>query len=212
MKLKAKYQRLDETSRLYGLSVPVIGLTGGIATGKTTVGHLLMTEGFSLINADHLVKDIYSLPVTFDFIEANYPSVVHQGVISFPELRAKVFTDPQVKQDIEDLIYKRLPSAFLQAYQKFSNPEVIIYDVPLLFEKNLKQLFDLNVLVYAPRKIQLARLITRDGHTEDLAEKILDQQMDIEVKKPLADFVIQNSRTEAELMEDVQHFLHQYFE
>jgi dephospho-CoA kinase len=72
--------------------------------------------------------------------------------------------------------------------------------------------FDLTVLVYAPRKIQRARLMNRDGHLEEMANNILDQQMDIEEKKLKADFVIDNSQTEAELTEEVNQFLRQITE
>jgi dephospho-CoA kinase len=79
--------------------------------------------------------------------------------------------------------------------------------VPLLFERGMEEFFDVTVLVYAPRKIQRARLMKRDGLLEDMADRILDQQMDIELKRSKSDLVIDNSHTEEELRLEVQQFL-----
>ena len=212
MKLKAKYQRLTPEHRLYGLKVPVIGLTGGIASGKTTVAEAFKKHGIPIINADHLVKEIYTLPETFSFISKEIPEAIKDGTIHFPTLREKVFLNTGVKTKVENFIYQRLPKAFEAAFLKLTNPEFVIYDVPLLFEKNLERLFDLNVLVYAPRKVQRIRLMKRDGHLEEMAENILNQQMDIEDKKLKAEFIINNSLTEEELAEEINQFLRQIFD
>lgn len=212
MKLKEKLKKTDISTRLYQIDVPVVGLTGGIASGKSTVSRMLKNKGFAIIDADKLVKDIYATQEALEFIKSQYPEAILENKINFPVLREKVFKSAEVKKQIEEFIYKRLPQAFKDAYAKLNQPEVVIYDVPLLFEKNMASLFDLNVLVYAPRKVQKARLITRDGHAEALADKILDQQIDIEEKKIKAQFVIDNSRTETELVEEIKSFIHQYFD
>jgi dephospho-CoA kinase len=212
MKLKTKYRLHSSDQRLYQIRVPIIGLTGGIASGKSTVSRMLEARGFAVINADHLVKDVYDTQEALEFITKKHADVIQDGKIVFPLLREKFFKDKKVKLEIENFIYQRLPDAFLAAYRKLNSPQVVIYDVPLLFEKNMEAMFDVTVLVYASRKIQQARLMTRDGHEEAMAKTILDQQLDIEDKKLKAEFVIDNSRTEAELAEGINEFLHQYFE
>lgn len=212
MKLKSKFIKLSPHQRLYHLDIPVIGLTGGIATGKSTVAKYLAQKNIPVINADHLVKDIYRMKEVQHYIETHHPEVVHQGEIQFPQLREKVFKNKDVKVEIEKLIYSHLPEAFKQAYSKFLHPQVVVYDVPLLFEKNMSSLFDLNVLVYAPRRIQRDRLMMRDNHHEAMADTILDQQMSIEDKKTKADLIIDNSGTEEELTAGIQLFLQQVFE
>ena len=212
--LKAKYVGKTQEERLHGLSVPVIGLTGGISTGKSTVAKLLSDEGFAIINADHLVKAIYRTPETLAFIGARYPEAIHESEINFKLLREKFFSDPGVKEEIERHIYQRLPGAFKDAFNKLNEPKLnepklVIYDVPLLFEKKMEALFDLTVLVYTPRHIQKARLMKRDGHLEDMAEVILKQQLDIEDKKTRVDFVIDNSSSLEELRLEVSQFLNQ---
>lgn len=212
MKLKSKFDRLAKEQRLYQLEVPVIGLTGGIASGKSTVGLILQEKGFPLINADHLVKEIYALPETLDFISKEFPDAIKEGSIQFPTLRQKVFLNPDIKLKVENFIYARLENVFKDAGHRLNNPKLIVYDVPLLFEKKMETLFDLTVLVYAPRSLQRARLMKRDGLSEELANNILSQQMDIEEKKLKAEFIIDNSQSEAYLTEEIKKFLQQITE
>ena len=212
MKIKNKFNRLNNESRLYKLNVPVIGLTGGIASGKSTVTAILKEKDLPVIDADQLVKGIYALPETLDFIKNNFPDVIKDGGIQFPLLRQKVFSNSDVKSKIEEFIYQRLPMAFKLAFENLHQPSMVIYDVPLLFEKNLEHLFDLNVLVYTPLTIQRQRLMARDNHTDEIANNILNQQMDIESKKSKAEFIIDNTRTQAELTEEVNNFLRQIME
>ncbi len=209
MKLRAEWKKLTPEVRLHTLGVPIIGLTGGIATGKSTVAELLIKRGLPVINADHLVKGIYAKEDTKDFIRRNYPDVILADEIDFKKLREKVFTDPQVKEEIETHIYARLKNAFSEAYRKLGEPEFVVYDVPLLFEKKLDSVVDMKVLVYAPESIQRKRLMSRDGHEETIARTIMASQLNIEDKKSRADFVIDNSSTLTELAREVDNFLRQ---
>ncbi len=212
MKLKPQFDRLPSEKRLYQLEVPVIGLTGGIATGKSTVSKYLASKGLPVIDADLLVKEVYQKPEVVNFISLNYPEVIMNGEIHFPYLREKVFSNPKVKAEVEKMIYSHLPEAFHSAWLKFKKPDFIIYDVPLLFEKGMGPLFDLTILVYAPRDIQKVRSMARDGMNEDLAEKLLNSQMDIEEKKKKAEIVIDNSQDTTKLAEGIDHFLQQVFD
>ena len=207
MKINHDLNRLTKDQRLYQVDVPVIGLTGGIASGKTTVSHKLQKMGFSVINADHLVKDIYALPETLEFVKREFPDVIKDGQIQFPLLRQYVFANTENKVKIENFIYARLAQAFKAAFNKLDHPEMIIYDVPLLFEKKLQHLFDMTVLVYAPREIQRTRLVKRDNVLEEMADKMLNNQMDIEEKKAKADFIIDNSKSATELAEEINRLL-----
>jgi dephospho-CoA kinase len=209
--LDPKFIKLSPLNRLHGLDVPVIGLTGGIATGKSTVSKLLLKEGLPLIDADRLVKDVYILKETMDHLQKFHPEVLCGGKINFSLLRNKFFKDPKVREDIEGLIYRKLPETFHLAYEKLGKPSFVIYDVPLLFEKGLADKVDLKVLVYAPRSVQRARIMDRDGHPEEMAETILKHQMDIEMKRPLVDFIISNSAGMEELAVEITHFLRQVF-
>lgn len=209
MKLSVEWKKLTPGLRLHSLEVPIIGLTGGIATGKSTVAELLIERGLPVINADHLVKDIYAKEDTKDFIRRNYPDVILADEIDFKKLREKVFSNSQVKDEVETHIYARLKNVFTEAYDKLGSPDFVVYDVPLLFEKKLDSVVDMKVLVYAPESIQKKRLMSRDGLEETIARTIMASQLNIEDKKSRADFVIDNSSTLAELAREVDNFLRQ---
>lgn len=209
--LNEKFIRLKPDFRLYNFGKPIIALTGGIATGKSTVTKLLEARGLKIIDADALVKSIYSKPESQDFIRTNFPAAWKEGSIHFPSLRELFFQNPKVKELVEGFIYSRLPLAFREESMKIKDQDFYIYDVPLLYERQLETKVDLAIVVYAPRAVQLARLIDRDGTREEIRNKILDQQMDIELKKEKADFVIDNSGTLEELTVDVDQLLRQLF-
>jgi dephospho-CoA kinase len=207
--LNPEFVKLNPDSRLYNIKVPIIGLTGGMGTGKSTVSKMLLTSGIPVIDADQLVKMVYSQKATQHYIRKNHPEAWKGNTINFSVLREKFFTDKDVKREVENVIYRHLPQAFLTAYQSLGSPPFVVYDVPLLFEKKLQSRVDLTVVVYAPVEMQRARIMARDRHAEYLIQIILDQQLDIEDKKIKADFVIDNSSDKEKLAEEVQNFLRQ---
>ncbi len=212
MNLKKQFIKLNPEKRLYQYDKPIVALTGGIATGKSTVTKLLEAKGLTIIDADQLVKSIYAKQESKDFIKANFSEAFVHNEIDFKKLRDLVFSDDKIKKSVEGFIYQRLPDAFKEATLRVKNQDFYIYDVPLLFERGLETKVDLTLLVYAPRKIQLARLIDRDGTKEEIGNKILDQQIDIEVKKEKSDLVIDNSFSMTELTAEVDKLLLQILE
>ncbi|MFG1500804.1 dephospho-CoA kinase [Halobacteriovorax sp. XZX-3] len=194
IKLKKEFITLKKDKRLYQMPCPVVGLTGGISTGKSTVSKILRDKGFPIIDADALVKEVYKTKESIDHLKKYYSRVVEEdNSINFKLLREYFFQDIQIQNDIESLIYRQLPEAFLKAFKDLGSPKVVIYDVPLLYEKNLDSFIDHKAVVYCPRAKQVERLMARDGIEKDLACKILAKQIDIEEKAKLADTVIDNS-------------------
>ena len=198
-KLKSNLIKHTPETRLYQIPVPIIGLTGGIASGKSTIADFFKKENIPVIDADRLVKNIYQTIETKNFIRTNFPQAIEGNEINFKKLRELVFQDPLSKTSLENQIYQYLPSEFKKAFTSLNNPLFIVYDVPLLFEKKLDPFIDLSICVYAPRKMQIERLIIRDHSTQEMAEKIIDQQIDIEEKKKHANFVIENTSNLNEL-------------
>lgn len=193
LNLKQAYCKLDKDQRFYQLDRPIIGLTGGIATGKSSASNYLRSKGYPIIDADGLVKKIYQKAETIKFIKSIKDSYIQYSQVDFKELRKDVFNSLDLKNKIEEYIYAQLPSVFEQEISTKTDQGAIIYDIPLLFEKSLQDQFDLIICIYAPRDVQKSRLISRDGISEELTDNILSQQMDIETKAQKADFTIDNT-------------------
>ncbi len=211
MKLKNDYIKLDPKSRLYHSDIPIIGLTGGIATGKSTVAKILKKLGHPIIDADALVKEVYKTEQAISYIKSRYPDVFEKEKINFPKLRKVFFNDSHAQARIEDFIYKLLPTAFELALDAMPESNYIIYDVPLLFEKQIEKKVDISICVYIPEETQKQRLKERDQINDELIETILKSQMNIEEKKKKADFVIENTKDLDFLSEQVDRLCEEIF-
>ena len=207
IRLKKKLISKDSATRLYGLEKPIIALTGGIATGKSTVSKILSDRGLKIIDADQLVKAIYQTDPAKNFIKTHFPEVWETNEIDFKKLRQLFFSNPDVKSKVEQYIYSELPHFFLEETKKIEQQDFFLYDVPLLFEKNLVTKMDASVLVYAPAEIQKQRLMKRDALSEEMALQIMSQQLDIEFKRSKADFIIHNTGSIAQLKKEVEKLL-----
>lgn len=204
MMLNRKWITKNQKTRLYETTVPIIGLTGGIATGKSTVAQLFRLKNIPVIDADQLVKNIYKRKETIDFIIINFPETVSDNEISFAKLRKLAFSSSEIKKKIENFIYTKLPSEFKKSLNALPPSPFIIYDVPLLFEKGLDQFIDASICVYLTSTIQIDRVMKRDNISRDLALTIISQQMNIEEKKDKSDFVISNLGTVEDLNKEFE--------
>lgn len=192
--LAAKWKRLTPEQRLHGRPYPIVAITGGVASGKSTVAAFLKEQGVPMISADQLVKDIYAWKETQAWLKVLCPAVVSESGIDFPQLRKTVFVDPALKTQVETYLYERLPQAFALAEKKFPRIPWLAYEVPLLFERNLQASFDVVIVSWVRREVQKNRLLSRDPHTTvETAEAILAQQLSLDEKKLKADLVFDNS-------------------
>ena len=175
-----------------------VGLTGGIASGKSAVSGIFRERGIPVICADELAREVVKPGSNgLKEIKATFgDSVVDpQGEINRPELARIVFSDPSKRKLLEAIIHPRVSrekERLVKEHQKKGNP-IVVVDVPLLFEAGWETDFDTIILVYTPRKLQKKRLLKRDGISSDEASSRLNAQMDIESKKTLADIIIDNS-------------------
>ncbi|WP_438349634.1 dephospho-CoA kinase [Paenibacillus sp. FA6] len=176
-----------------------IGLTGGIATGKSTVSSLLVKKGALLVDADAIARDVM-LPgqpvltaVTNFFGQAILQA---DGTLDRKKLGNIVFNDKEALKALNDISHPEIRKQLNERMKELEklNPEtLIVIDIPLLIESGLQSMFEQVLVVYVPRDIQKLRLMQRDSLSADEAEARLHAQMDIEVKKTMADLVIDNS-------------------
>jgi dephospho-CoA kinase len=181
----------------------IIGLTGGIASGKSTVAKMLVARGALLVDADQIAREVVQpgspvLAQVAQRFRLQYDCDVLQadGALDRKRLGALVFADPIAKKTLEALIHPPIRATILERMQTLQNaqPErLIVVDIPLLFESNYTYMFDEVMLVYVPRAEQLRRLIARDGLSLEHAEQRLAAQMPIDDKRTLATVIIDNS-------------------
>jgi len=175
-----------------------VGLTGGIASGKSTVARMLAAKGALLIDLDDLAHAVQAPEgeVWRKIVRHFGPEVLcPDGKIDRAKLGECVFADRK-KLDLLDSIVH--PAVFAQWQRRMdairkSQPEaIVVSDIPLLIEAGLKPMVDLVLLVYLPPEGQIARLMARDGYSREEANKRLAAQMPIGDKPVHADIVIRN--------------------
>jgi len=183
-----------------------IALTGGIATGKSTVASLLALHGLRVIDADaiaHRLLDENSAWVAETF-GGHY---VQNGKVLRSELGKVIFSETAAKAKLEAYLHPKIREAIEEESERqdrFAFPYLI--DIPLYFETQAYPIED-SVVVYTPKPIQLQRFMKRSGFEEAEALRRIESQMDIEEKKKRATWVIDNSGNLKHLQEECERFV-----
>jgi dephospho-CoA kinase len=175
----------------------LVGLTGGIATGKSTFAAALRALGVPVIDADLLARRVVE-PGTpaLARITTLFPDAVGpDGRLDRKALGARVFSDETARRRLEAITHPAIRAATAAETTRLGaeGHDLVFYDTPLLFEAGLDQAMALVVVVWAPREAQLRRLASRDGLTAAEAEARLRAQWPIDQKAALADAVIENA-------------------
>ncbi len=176
----------------------VVGLTGGIASGKSSVAAMFRAEGIPVICADTLAREIVApgSPGLRAIRETFGPTVISQeGELERKALADVVFGSSEARRTLESITHPRVAALMRKAisYEQAQGASIVVADIPLLFEVGWVERFDVTVLVYTPENVQLERLTARDGLSRTEAEARIRSQMPIETKKRLATVVIDNS-------------------
>jgi dephospho-CoA kinase len=180
--------------------VTVIGLTGGIASGKTTVRKMFEELGAYTLDADELShKTLHQKDVYQKLLEHFGNGILDKDKkIDRKRLGKIVINNKKELKFLESVVHPKIAEmrdAFIENVKKKYKDAVIIYDVPLLYEKKMENMFDTIIVVYVDRKTQIKRIMKRNKISEEGAEKRLKLQMDIEEKKKKAQIIIDNRGT-----------------
>jgi dephospho-CoA kinase len=175
----------------------LIGVTGGIATGKTTVDRMLEAHGAVVIDADLLAREaVRPGEQTLDEVAARFGSQVIQpdGSLDRGRLGEIVFADPAARRDLERITHPRIIELMQEriAAALAGPAPLVAVDIPLLFENAREAMFEGVMLVYAPRDVQVRRLRERNGIDETAALQRLAAQLPIDEKRARATWVIDN--------------------
>lgn len=186
----------------------VIGLTGGIASGKSTVSAMLRELGAEIIDADQLAREIVEPgQPALEEIARRFPGVLTpDGRLDRPKLGAHIFAHPEERAALNAITHPRVRELFEKktAALEARGIDRVVYDVPLLIESGLQHGMEAVILVVVPREVQLARLMARDGFTREQAEARLNAQMPLEQKVPHATYVVDNSGSLDQTREQVE--------
>lgn len=197
---------LPETSPL----PRAIALTGGIGTGKSTAGNLIKLYGYALIDADTIAHSALN-DSAIEVAKAFGGEIVRNGAIDRKMLGNIVFSDKSKREILQKILHPKIKAEILrQARALESRQKPYFVDIPLFFEtRESGDGYPISkvLLIYAPREMQLSRLLARDNLTPAEAQSRIDAQMDIEEKRNLADFVIENTGNLAHLQAQIERFL-----
>ncbi|ANJ69754.1 dephospho-CoA kinase [Latilactobacillus curvatus] len=187
-----------------------LGLTGGIASGKSTVAALFKEQGIPVIDADQVAHQVLATnkSVQAQLQAAFGEAVVKNGQVDRPMLGQQVFGNPEALTQLNAITGPAILTAIKQQMQAADAPLVVL-DVPLLYEQHYEQYCDGVAVVYVERKTQLQRLMARNQLTIEQANARIDSQSDLATKKARADFVIDNQGTPAMLRQRVLALLQQ---
>lgn len=204
---RERYEAIKTESKLL-----LIGLTGGIASGKSTVAQFLKEEGGVIVDFDILARNVVRPG------EKAWRQIVDffgEGVLlAGRELDRKrlseiVFSDSQKRKKLESFTHPAIAEEFVREIERIAsekNDSIVVAVVPLLIEGGMQELFHSVAVVHIPREKQAQRLMERDGITIDRALEILSAQMPIEEKLGYADFIIGNEGSLEETKRQVQGF------
>jgi dephospho-CoA kinase len=176
----------------------VVGLTGGIASGKTTIVKLLKKSKLAVHDSDLVVGNIYLKPKT-KFIthlkKINLGKSLKGKKIDKKIIREEVFYDTKKRKLLESYIHaevKKDRNVFLKKHNQ-KKTKIVFLDIPLLFENKLEKICDFTILFYTPLTIRKKRAIRRRGMQKKILEKIIKSQLSDKTKKKKADFVVDTS-------------------
>ncbi len=182
-----------------------IGLTGGIASGKTTVANLFAALGVPVLDTDQIARDVVEpgQPALGQVVAAFGPDILGpDGRLDRPALRARVFADPDSRKRLEAILHPAIRAELARQAEAAGGPYQV-WVIPLLVEGGQVDRVDRILVVDCPEEIQLARVMARDGETPESARAILAAQASREQRLAAADDVIVNDGTEADLAPQV---------
>jgi dephospho-CoA kinase len=168
-----------------------LGLTGSIGMGKSTAAGFFRAEGIAVWDADAVVHQMYGPGgQAVAAIAAIFPQAIESGSVSRETLKREIAARPDVLAQIERIVHP-LVASDRQAFLANSQADIVVFDIPLLFEKGTEADMDATLLVTAPAALQMARVLARPGMTERAFQQILARQMPDAEKRRRATHIVE---------------------
>ncbi|MCJ8311794.1 MAG: dephospho-CoA kinase [Saccharospirillaceae bacterium] len=174
----------------------IIGLTGGIASGKTTASNFLKSLNIPIIDADVIAREITQAnhPILLELANTFGLSILNNGELNRQKLRQIAFSSPEQLKKLNAITHPAIRTLIIERLKNTITESYTVLSAPLLFENELHNLCDETWLIDVAEPIQLKRIIRRDNSNVLSAQKIIDAQLDPKIKRDLADIIIDNSK------------------
>ncbi|WP_423059957.1 dephospho-CoA kinase [Bacillus safensis] len=193
----------------------VIGLTGGIASGKSTVSQMIKEHGIRVVDADVIAKEAVAkgTPALQQIVQTFGEDVLlPNGELNRQQLGAIIFSDEEKRKQLNAIVHPEVRKEMLkQRDEGVSQQETfVVLDIPLLFESQLESLVDRIIVVYTTPELQLSRLMNRNDLSEEEALNRIHSQQSLEEKCKKADRVIENTQDLAFIRKQLQNILNEW--
>lgn len=189
----------------------ILGLTGGIATGKSSVVAIFKECGFPIIDADIIAREVVEpgTPGLKEVVSAFGSKVLNSdGSLNRKKLGAIIFSDSKKRNLLNQTLSVFIKEAILAEIEKKKEiASLVIVDIPLLYEGGYDQFVDQVAVVYVPEKVQLSRLMKRDNLSEKGALQRIESQLSIEEKKQKADILFDNQKSIEETKKNIKKWI-----
>jgi len=173
----------------------LIGLTGGIASGKSTIANMIRNLKLPLLDSDQIAREVMLQTAILDEIKDTFGKEVFddKGKLSRKTLAHIIYKDEEARKKLNQIVHPHVRTKILeQIEEEYRQEDFVFVDVPLLYESGFDQLMDQVIVVYVPKEVQLSRLINRDHIDESYALQKINAQEDLQSKIKKADYMIDN--------------------
>ena len=194
----------------------IIGLTGGIGTGKSTVSRKLRERGYPVIDLDVISREVIEYPEVIDELVRNFGieilesqnNISGKKSISRNKLWQTVFKEEKKVSVLNSIMHPPIVEEMRRQIEELRKSyKTVFVEVQLLFEAKLEKEFDIIVLVYADKKTQLERVLKRDGRKEEEVQQIINAQMDMTEKRRMSNYIIENNGNSEMLDLEIEKFI-----
>lgn len=189
----------------------ILGITGGIASGKTTVTSYLKSKNIFVIDSDQIVHDLYEFDKSMREEIENLLHIDLNMQDYKKEIARIIFNNDSLRLNLNQIIHPRVYQMIERLIALNSHERLIVLDIPLLFETRMQNLCDWISVVYVSKQIQIKRLMLRNQMKEHDARLRIDSQMPLDEKRKLAHYVLDNQKDLKHLYDQVDHMLERIY-
>lgn len=205
-----KYKRNERELKDNSGTAKVVGITGGIASGKTVATDALRAHGYFVVDADEVSRELTARGGDCErALVGLFPDCTDNGVLDRRKLRALISRDVSARDRLNAYTHPLILSKITELVTRADRP--VVLSAPLLFETALGRLCDCTVCIICPREKRIERIAARDGVSRADAEKMLDAQIDDSVRATLADYCIPSDRDIDDFTEEVVELFDRLF-